>query len=68
MEDTFDSLCDLYEAFCKEHGLNLGSADEMAFEDHDLDGKAFTAAEKEWIVAFVDRWEEMEKRQRYGNP
>lgn len=49
-----------YEAYAEAQDLDLGSCDEMLIERIDRQGKAITPAQKEWLNAFLIRWEEAE--------
>lgn len=51
-EDTIAALCDEYKDFNKEHGLNLGSADEHLFDE------TLTSEQRQWVADFVRRWDE----------
>ena len=51
IEAELNTLTREYEAWQKEQGLKLGSADEHLFDEN------LTDAQRKWLQAFSQRWE-----------
>jgi hypothetical protein len=60
MSDTIVSLCEAYKDWQDEHGLYLGDVPEIP--EHLEDD--FTTNEREWLRAFIQRWNAACDRER----
>ena len=61
MTDTIVSLCKAYKDWQAEHGLYLGDVPEIP--EHLVDGH-LTSNEREWLRAFIQRWNAACDRER----
>ena len=61
MTDTIISLCKAYKDWQSEHGLYLGDVPEIP--EHLKDGH-LTTNEREWLRAFIQRWNAACDRER----
>jgi hypothetical protein len=61
MTDTTVSLCKAYKDWQSEHGLYLGDVPEIP--EHLKDGH-LTTNEREWLRAFIHRWNAACDRER----
>jgi hypothetical protein len=61
MTDTIVSLCKAYKDWQSEHALYLGDVPEIP--EHLKDGH-LTANEREWLRAFIHRWNAACDRER----
>jgi hypothetical protein len=61
--DTIVSLCKAYKDWQNEHGLLLGDVPEIP--EHLEDGH-LTTNEREWLRAFIQRWNAACDRERPG--
>jgi hypothetical protein len=59
--DTIVSLCRVYKDWQSEHGLYLGDVPEIP--EHLVDGH-LTTNEREWLRAFIQRWNAACDRER----
>jgi hypothetical protein len=59
--DTIVSLCNAYKDWQSEHGLYLGDVPEIP--EHLVDGH-LTTNEREWLRAFIQRWNAACDRER----
>jgi hypothetical protein len=60
MSDTIVSLCKAYKVWQDEHGLYLGDVPEIP--EHLEDD--LTTSEREWLSAFIQRWNAACDRER----
>jgi hypothetical protein len=56
VERRLTPLVEEYEVWLREQRLDLGSADEAAFEERDRQGKLLTNDHKRWLADFSRRW------------
>ena len=61
MADTIVSLCEAHKDWQAEHGLYLGDVPEIP--EH-LEDENLTTNEREWLRAFIQRWNAACDRER----